>query len=73
MLTSKGLGSRAVRRSGLEKWLQVKAENVLVGLRLRWRIPGQCWARVLLPREAALCRAHSASVVREVQLIGPFC
>lgn len=68
MLTSKGFGSRAVRRSGLEMWLQLETENLLVGLRLRWRIPEQCWAR-----EAALCRAHTAPDMREVQLICPSC
>lgn len=73
MPTSKGFGSRAVGRSGLGKWLQLEAENVLVGLRLRGRIAGQCWARVLMLREAALCRAHTAPGTREVQVICPPC
>lgn len=73
MPTSKGFGSRAVGRSGLEMWLQLETENVLVDLRLRWRIPGQCCARTVMPREAALCRAHTAPGVREVQLICPSC
>lgn len=72
MPKSKGFVSRAVGRSGLEKWLQLKVENVLVGLRLRW-IPGQCWARVLMPREVALWRAHTTPGMREVQLICPSC
>lgn len=73
MLTSEGFGSRVVGRSGLEMWLQLETENVLVGLRLRWGIPGQCCARIGMLREAALCRACTAPGVREVQLICPFC
>lgn len=70
---SKSFGSRAVGKIGLEMWLQLQTENVLVDLRLRWRMPGQCCARVLMLREAALCRAHTAPGMREVELICQSC
>lgn len=68
-----GLWEQGSGKECLEKWLQLEAENGLVGLRIRGRIAGQCWATVLMPRETALCRAYTAPGRREVQLICPPC